>query len=65
MWLDDSNFVGNMTHIVHIPYGTPNGSTTLTGSLFSLIGAELSPNIENFVVEITIGDSTSSTYVSS
>ena len=62
---DDSNVDGNITAYVHIPSGTPKGKTTLTGSLFSLLGALYSPNIDNFQLTTTVGDHTSSEYVSS
>lgn len=62
---DNSNIVGNISTLVQIPSGTPKGKTTLTGSLFSLIGALLSPNTEDFTVNITVGHTTSPDYVSS
>lgn len=62
---DESNIVGNITAYVQIPCEQPHGNATLTGALFSLIGAYLGGNIEYFTVNVTVGDSTSSTYVTS
>ena len=60
---DDSNVESNITAIVHIPSGTQKGKTTLTGSLFSLIGALYSPNTEDFQVTVRVGEFTSGEYV--
>lgn len=62
---DESNIVGNITAYVQIPCAQPHGNATLTGALFSLIGADLGGNVEYFAINITVGDSTSSTYVTS
>jgi len=62
---DDSNVVGNITHYVHIPYGTTEGQKTLTGALFSLYGAVVSPTIEYFAVNVTVANSTIDSYVTS
>jgi hypothetical protein len=60
---DESNVVGNITATVHIPSGTQRGKTTLTASLFSLLGALYEPALSDFQVTVNVGKFTSSQYV--
>lgn len=60
---NQSNVVGNITAIVQIPAHTQRGETTLTASLFSLLGALYEPDTEDFQVTVNVGKFTSSEYV--
>jgi Nis1 family len=55
----------NVTKWVNVPSDVAKGPATLTASLFSLIGAANGGNINNFNVSVTVGDATSTNYVSS
>jgi len=57
--------VANFTKWVTLPASTPLGESTLSASLFSLYGASSSATLSNYDVQVTIGDSTSTNYVSS
>lgn len=48
-----------------MPSSAQAGPATFSAALFSLYGAAYGPVIDNFNVSITIGDATSTTYVSS
>ena len=61
--VDNSNVDGNITASVHIPSGTQEGKTTVTASLFSLLGALYNPDLDTFQVTVNVGESTSSEYV--
>jgi len=60
---DDSNVVGNITHYVHIPATAEIGPAVITGGLFALYGVLLSPTVETFGANITVGNYTSANYV--
>ncbi|KAF2719091.1 hypothetical protein K431DRAFT_287117 [Polychaeton citri CBS 116435] len=60
-----SNTLDNVTYHAQIPKNTPKGKATVTATSYSLYGAALSPTLENFQVNITVGDKTSSTYIHS
>ncbi|KAF2418258.1 hypothetical protein EJ08DRAFT_739190 [Tothia fuscella] len=62
---EQSNTLYNITKWTGLPASTPKGEATLSASLFSLYGASKSPTLSNYAVKVTIGDSTSSNYVSS
>lgn len=46
-----------------IPTSREEGHATLSGALFSLYGVSLSPTVEYFAVNVTVGNETSSDYV--
>lgn len=54
-----------MTKWVNVPSTLPKGQATLSGSLYSLYGAAASQTLSNYNVSITVGDATSTHYVSS
>ncbi|KAF2665770.1 secreted protein NIS1 [Microthyrium microscopicum] len=62
---EQSNVLGNITKWVTLPNNTPAGKAVISASFFSLYGAGAAPTIETHNVTITVGDSTSTTYVSS
>ncbi|KAK4494153.1 hypothetical protein PRZ48_014451 [Zasmidium cellare] len=62
---DLSNVVENITHYVHVPATTKKGKYVLSGAQFSLFGVSTSPTLVNYVANVTVGDSTSATYVDS
>ena len=63
--VDDSNIVTNITHFVQIPDGQAKGPVVFTAALFSLYGALYEPSVQDFSVDVTVGDFTSSDLVSS
>jgi len=62
---EQSNQITNITKWTTLPASTPKGAATLSAGLFSLYGAVYSPTLSNYAVNVTIGDSTSTNYVSS
>ncbi|KAI9689298.1 MAG: hypothetical protein M1822_009948 [Bathelium mastoideum] len=61
----DSNILTNITVHETIPENTDAGDVVFTGALYSLYGARYSGAVTYFSVNTTIGDATSTTYVSS
>lgn len=60
---EESNLITNITHTVRIPATQPKGETTvIQAAHFSLTGANLSPSIETYYVNVTVGDATSEEY---
>jgi len=55
----------NVTKWTTLPAGTPMGPATLSASLMSLVGAAKAPILDSFNVSITVGQTTSTNYVSS
>ena len=55
----------NVTKWVNVPSGIATGPATFAASLYSLIGAANSPTFSNYNIPITVGDATSTNYVSS
>ncbi|KAM0717601.1 hypothetical protein Q7P37_007453 [Cladosporium fusiforme] len=62
---ENSNIVGNITANVSIPTSRPEGGATISGALFSLYGVSLSATVEYFTVNVTVGNESSSEYVTS
>lgn len=62
---ENSNIIGNITANVSIPTSRPEGGATISGALFSLYGVSLSATVEYFTVNVTVGNETSSDYVTS
>lgn len=63
--LENSNIIGNITANVTVPTSRPEGSATITAALFSLYGVSLTGSMEYFAVNVTVGNETSSEYVTS
>ena len=55
----------NITKWTTLPSGTPMGEATLSASLMSLYGAVYGPTLDYFNVSITVGETTSTNYISS
>ena len=62
---EQSNVLYNITKWTTLPASTPMGDATLTASLMSLYGAAKVPTLESFSVHITVGQTTSTNYISS
>jgi len=62
---EQSNTLTNITKWVDVPSSTQTGPATIGAGLFSLYGAGSSTTISNYDVQVTVGDSTSTTYKSS
>jgi len=62
---EQSNTLTNIPKWTTLPASTGQGPATLSASLFSLYGAASGPTLSNYNVSVTIGDATSTTYVSS
>jgi hypothetical protein len=62
---EKSNIVGNITANVSIPTSRPKGVATITAALFSLYGVSMTGSVEYFAVNVTVGNETSSEYVTS
>jgi len=62
---EQSNVVTPIPKWTTLPAGTPTGPATLAADLFSLYGAANGGVLNNYNVSITVGDSTSTTYVTS
>ena len=62
---EQSNVLYNITKWVTLPASVGKGPSLITASLFSLFGAASAPTLSNYNVSITVGDFTSSNYVSS
>jgi len=60
-----SNVVTPIPKWTTLPASTPTGPATLSAELFSLYGAVYGGTLNNYNVSITVGDHTSTTYVSS
>lgn len=55
----------NVTKWVNVPSGIAKGPATFAASLYSLYGAAASPTFSNYNISVTVGDATSTHYVSS
>lgn len=53
---DFSNTIENITHVVHIPATTAKGTFVLTAAHFALTGTSVSPDLESYAVNVTVGD---------
>jgi hypothetical protein len=62
---EQSNTVTNIPKWTTLPASIGKGPATISASLFSLYGAASGPTLSNYNVSVTIGDATSTTYVSS
>jgi hypothetical protein len=61
----NSNTATNISRIITLPTGTPQGAGLISASLFSLEGAAYGPVVVNFNVSVAVGSATSKTYKSS
>lgn len=55
----------NFTKWVHVPAETPKGEAKIAASLHSLYGAGRLPTLSLYNVDVSVGDHTSTNYVSS
>ncbi|KAK6525692.1 hypothetical protein TWF281_010743 [Arthrobotrys megalospora] len=62
---EKSNVLYRLPHWTSIPSTTPKGKATYTAAVFSLFGAADAQTLRAFNVSVTIGDTTSTTYVTS
>ncbi|KAF3917325.1 hypothetical protein ABW21_db0200192 [Orbilia brochopaga] len=65
-WLEpQSNTLGGIPKWTFIPAGIPQGPATYIATFYSLFGAAYGPTLTSWNVTITIGDRTSTNYVTS
>ncbi|RVD89844.1 uncharacterized protein DFL_000834 [Arthrobotrys flagrans] len=62
---EKSNIVTRIPHWTSIPSTTPKGKATYTAAIFSLYGAADTQTLVTYNVTVTIGDKTSTNYVTS
>ncbi|BDD63679.1 hypothetical protein MPDQ_000597 [Monascus purpureus] len=60
----NSNKIGNLSFPVTIPADTAKGQASVSAALFQIYGASGSPSVEIFNLTVTLGDVTSTEYVS-
>lgn len=62
--IENSNKIGNLSFPVTIPADTEKGQASVSTALFQIYGASGSPSVEVFNLTVTLGDVTSTEYVS-